>query len=378
MTRAAWASALLGVAVAVAWPTAGWAKASCPSYELGHSDGTHLCGVRAFPGSNPTNDQWQAIFALVASGPGRWGARGPHIPALKSGCGGQETTVPAAFPCEIIKAIAVKESNWRQFCEPTTPSSQKGKPSQTMVAFDCGYGVSQVTSGMRQGETSPLDRDRVSSDPVYNMAAGASLLASKWQSSRCLGNRDPGILEHWYIALWKYNGYSYSNDPSNPTYSSTRGVWDPALGGEAPYQEKVFGIIEKGSKNGTLWTPIALAYPRIDDVAGRGSSPVATVACASPTDCTSTRSTHRSQCDLSAADKALATPDAGAAPGPGAGAGAAGSAATGTPPPTGGTQPSGGCKGCSCSTGDGRVSSLAAAAVAALLLLLARARRRAD
>jgi hypothetical protein len=303
---------LLAAAVFVLIAAAGvQARAACPSYTVG--TGTHHCGVPAVAATNPSADEWQKIFGLVAGGPAKWGSRGPSVPDLKSGCGATEKKVPATFPCEILKALARKESNWKQFCAPSEPATQKGLPSQTIISFDCGYGVSQVTSGMHEGETTTFDRAKVAADPVYNLAAGAGLLAQKWQGARCLATRDPGIIEHWYVALWKYNGYSYSNDPSNPIFSSTRGIYDPAVGGAAPYQEKVFGIIEKGSSGGKLWKPIALAYPRIEDVAGRRSEPVAKIECGSPTDCSpgALRTTHRSLCTLTEATGVAPPPDAG-------------------------------------------------------------------
>jgi len=304
------------------------ARASCPSYTAGTTDGTHHCGVKAAAGVNPSTDEWKAIFSLIAQGPKKCGSRGPSVPDLISGCGADQKKVPATFPCEILKALGQKESNWKQFCAPSEPASEKGKPAQTLIARDCGYGVSQMTSGLHEGETATFDRDKVASDPVYNLATGAALLAQKWQGSRCIQNRDPGIIEHWYVALWKYNGYSYSNDPANPIFSSSRGVYDPKVGGAAPYQEKVFGIIENGSNNGRLWTPIALAYPRIEEVTGRGATPVPTMECGSPTDCsyTTKRATHRTRCTFT---------DTAAVPGVTTPNGAAGSSGkTSSKPPT--------------------------------------------
>jgi len=361
------------------------ARARCPSYSRAATadpSSKHHCGVEAVAGKNPSTDDWKAIFALVAQGPKKWGSRGPAIADLKSGCATPKK-VPATFPCEVLKAIGQKESNWTQFCAPTEPASEKGKASQTLIAFDCGYGVSQVTSGMSEGGKASFDRERVSSDPVYNLAAGAALLAEKWQGARCIEDRDPGVIEHWYIALWKYNGYSYSNDPSNPIFGSSRGVWNPAVGGAAPYQERVFGIIENGSKGGTLWKPIALAYPRIEDVAGRKPDPVAKIECASPTDCTNRRSTHRSGCDLSEADRLLGGGTGGsAAAGPGTGGrpgtsatGAGGSGvegAGGAAAPEGGGDTGGG--GCGCGAAVAIALTLLAAGAAVVVLLLRRRR----
>src|SRR5262249_48926782 len=71
--------------------------------------------------------------------------------------------------------------------------------------------------------------------------------------------------------------------------------------------------------------PIPLAYPRIEDVAGRKSDPIAKIECASPTDCTETRPTHRSLCKL---EEAIALLDKPVVPKkPPATTGAAGAAA---------------------------------------------------
>ena len=70
------------------------------------------------------------------------------------------------------------ESNWRQFCVPTEPPDQEGGESRTVISFDCGYGIAQVTSGMHVGETPDFDRERVAADPVYNLATGTRILAT--------------------------------------------------------------------------------------------------------------------------------------------------------------------------------------------------------
>lgn len=275
------------------------ARAFCPSYTLSSPQNSYNCGVEAAPGSNPSPSAWQPIFALVAGGPSAWGAAGPPVADLSQGCGKPEPehAIPARFPCEILKAIAMVESGWRQFCVPDTPADQVGGPSRTIIAFDCGYGIGQVTSGMHEGEAPAFDRNRVASDPTYNLATGAQILASKWQVAACVGDRDARVIEDWYAALWAYNGFSYVNNPSNPNYDSNRGVWDPKVGGAAPYQEKVMGWIEHPPGDPQYWQPVALAYPNPGQMGGAGSPPaLAEPSCASPTDCASTRATHTSEC----------------------------------------------------------------------------------
>lgn len=275
------------------------ADAYCPSYTASSASNDHNCAIEAVPGENPTIDEWNDIFALVSLGPAAWGEAGPSVPDIRSGCDKPDppTSVPARFPCELLKAIAMTESGWKQFCVPESPPDQVGKTSRTLIAFDCGYGVGQVTSGMHVGEMPSFDRDRVAGDPTYNLATGTRILADKWRAVKCVGDRDPTVIEHWYTATWAYNGLAFSNNPTNPNYDPDRGVWNPAVGGAAPYQEKVWGYME----HATRWAPTALAYPALADIGSAGSpNELPEPRCASPTDCTATRSVHETSCKAAA------------------------------------------------------------------------------
>ncbi len=301
---------LLALAVALASRAA---SAACPCYTASSSANTYHCGIEAAPGTNPSLTQWKGIFALVSGGPAAWGSAGPAVGSIGQGCGRPtpNTSVPARFPCELLMAIAMQESGWKQFCVPTTPSDQVGGAERTIISFDCGYGVGQVTSGMHQGETPAFDRALVASDATYNLATGTQILAEKWRATNCVGDNLPAVIEHWYSAAWAYNGLSYSNNPNNPNFSSTRGVWRPSVGGAAPYQEHVFGWMEYPPST-QHWASLPFAYPDPADI-GTGSSPpsLPEPSCASPTDCARTRSPHVSSCF--AADAGTVTPpvDAG-------------------------------------------------------------------
>ncbi len=269
----------------------------CPSYTLSSPNNNNDCGIEAVVGTNPTPAEWSQIFDLVSRGPAEWGNAGPSVPDIGQGCGKPEPIhdVPARFPCELLKAIAMVESGWRQFCVPTTPSDQVGGASRTIISFDCGYGIGQVTSGMHIGEAPSFDRQRVAAEPTYNLATGTRILAGKWLATNCVGDNQPTIVEDWYSATWAYNGLAYVNNPSNPNYDANRGVYDPAVNPAAPYQEKVFGRIEHPS-NG-LWSSVALAYPNPGDCGTSGSPPdLPEPDCASPTDCVGTRSVHVTEC----------------------------------------------------------------------------------
>lgn len=292
-------AAVIGAGLGIAGiALAGRAEAYCPCYTASSAYNQDDCGVEAAPGTNPSTAEWKSIFDLVSQGPGVWGDNGPSVGDIGQGCGKPEPlhSVPARFPCELLKAIAMQESGWRQFCVPTLPDDQIGGPSRTIISFDCGYGVGQVTSGMHAGENPSFDRDRVANDATYNLATGTQILASKWKATNCVGDNQPKVIEHWYSAAWAYNGLAYVNNPNNPNYDPNRGVWNPDIGGGAPYQEKVFGWIEHPPY--ADWAPTELAYPNPGDIGGGGVPPeLPEPDCASPTDCGATRSTHATICD---------------------------------------------------------------------------------
>ena len=295
----------------------------CPCYTASSPNNSHNCAIGAVNGTNPTNAQWAGIFDLVSKGPAAWGTQGPTVSDIGQGCGKPEPshTVAARFPCELLKAIAKVESGWRQFCIPTTPSDQVGGPSRTIISFDCGYGVGQVTSGMHTGENPSFDRQKVASDPTYNLATGTRILAGKWAATSCVGDNQPTIVEDWYTATWAYNGLAYVNNPNNPNYASDRGVYNPAVNNAAPYEEKVFGWIEHPS-NGQ-WPSVALAYPQLGSIGNSGApGGLPEPICASPTDCVNHRTVHTPMC--------IDNPGTGGAGGSGVG-GASATAQTGGP-----------------------------------------------
>ncbi len=290
-----------GVAVALAALVASVpraADASCPSYTPAETAGGYNCGVDPAPGTNPSIAAWQVIFGDVAPGKASWGTNGPDIGTFSSGCGkpNAPTQVAAHFPCHVLYAITMVESGWRQFCTPTTPSQSVGDPSQTIISFDCGYGIGQVTSGMHVGETPSFDRARVASEPEYNLATGTLILASKWKATQCVGDNNPDLVEDWYTSIWAYNGLVYKNNPNNPNLTAGRGVYNPANGGSYAYQEEVFGWMEHPPSD-KRWAALAPAYPDRGEIGSGGAPPaLSEPSCASPTDCTNKRSTHVSVC----------------------------------------------------------------------------------
>ncbi|HYQ62004.1 SGNH/GDSL hydrolase family protein [Actinophytocola sp.] len=153
---------------------------------------------------------------------------------------------------------------------------------------DCGYGVAQVTDGMRRTGTGLLPPEQqlaVAVDYATNIAAGLRILQQKWNQTRALGmtvnGGDASRMESWFAALWAYNsginpqastgnttgcspgpnctdaagngpggnyGLGWSNNPARPDYPFNRTPFldndnydDARHPQHWPYPEKVIG-----------------------------------------------------------------------------------------------------------------------------------------
>ena len=272
---------------------------ACPCHSVNATPNAQNCGVEAVAGTNPTVTEWQPIFEEVAHGPAGWGTQGPPLGDIGQGCGKPEPAhaVAPVFPCELLRAIAMVETGWRQFCTPTLPASQVGLSSSTIISFDCGYGIGQVTSGMHVGETPSFDRARVAAEPIHNLATGTQILAAKWSATNCVGDNQPRVVEDWYVATWAYNGLSAVNNPNTPNYDAMRPVCDPSKGcAGRPYQERVWGYLEH-PPTAAHWTPLLPAYPDRGDIGMAVKPPsLPEPGCAGPTDCVARRPIHHSAC----------------------------------------------------------------------------------
>ncbi|MFO0624032.1 MAG: hypothetical protein U0325_00325 [Polyangiales bacterium] len=280
------AAALVFAAVTLVGASAGaqcTTRSSCPPCTM--------CRVAPASGSNPTVGEMSTLFDRVAAGPQAYGALGWDFGGrntIGAGSGwctgsGRRDTVAVSFPCVLLKAIYLTESSWRQFCT----------DQQTVISFDCGYGIAQVTSGMRRGETSAYDANRVASSAAYNVSVGAAILADKWRASPCVGGNDPDVIEHWYFATWGYNGFAFSNNPNNPMYAADRrefrtpGVASAQVRGNYPYQELVWGYAHYPLTT-SHYTGIALAYPARGGICASCGRPTASLP--------SIAGEHRSEC----------------------------------------------------------------------------------
>ena len=210
------------------------------------------------------------------------------LPPIESGPRNARTAGANKVPPILLKSIAWIESSITQ----TAGEVPFGSIGPALVSFDCGHGITQVTSGMTvpQGEAgrgSP-EQALVATHFAYNIARGARILADKWNEApemRPIAGSDtnghPEILENWYFAIWGYNGFTgpganRSNHPMDPIYGSwPRAPYSCGASGDGkghnrgnyPYQELVLGCamnppIVEGKP---LWQSQAISLPNLSD-----------------------------------------------------------------------------------------------------------------
>ena len=147
----------------------------------------------------------------------------------------EEIATKRGIPSVILKSIAKIESSFNQF-------NRNGKP---LTSRGGHIGIMQISGSSRS-----YDLEKLKNDPVYNIEAGANHLLGKWKMANekmaQIGNMDPNILEHWYFALWGYNGLLDRNNPnvSNRTYQDR--VYEIAL---KDYGQKITPISKKSIPN---------------------------------------------------------------------------------------------------------------------------------
>lgn len=209
------------------------------------------CPLPAVSGVQPSTTTLATTFEkagqnLLESG-------GPLYPTIGKGYP-NITYVSGSVPCIILKAVGYTETKWRQF----------DPQGLTVISFDCGYGIMQITSGMSGG--AGFDPARVVREPAYNIGTGTKALIDKWNTTPSIGSNDPMVAENWYYAVWAYNGFGtmsngYINNPNNPKYNVNR----PPFNGTQPranypYQELVWGYAAN-SPGTDYWTSVPLTLP---------------------------------------------------------------------------------------------------------------------
>ena len=225
------------------------------------------CAVAGTASYQPWDSEVASVFERAGSR--NLGAGYPQPRSLEVGYP-QETLSQAQIPCVVLKSIGFVESSWGQ----AVGSVPDGSTGPTKVSPSCGYGIMQITSGMRNPGELPVDvQTRIAEDYAYNIAWGTGMLADKWNSAPNfippVGKRDPSVAENWYYAVWAYNSFSAKNNPNNPDLPWPR----PAFNGTQsrsnyPYQELVWGYAANPPRsNGIpLWDAVPLSLPKREDV----------------------------------------------------------------------------------------------------------------
>lgn len=140
-------------------------------------------------------------------------------------------------PAQVLLGIMAQESNmWQASPHAVDGESANfeqggfygrnvGVESVNCAKADCGYGATQVTTGMTVGDGSTVyshdQQVALTVDYAANIAAGLNILIDKWNQMKDLGvvanNADPRYIENWWFALWAYNsGWHKLNDPTDP------------------------------------------------------------------------------------------------------------------------------------------------------------------
>ena len=221
------------------------------------------CPVPPSSGTQPYPAQLAPVFDRA--GLNTLGSAGPAVPMLSYGYPPTQAKMAPYAPCILLKAIGYTESNWKQF------NATSGQTGNTVISYDCGYGIMQITSGMTGG--AGFDPNRVAAEPAYNIGTGALILMQKWNAmysysdwQHYIGNANPYVVEDWYYAVWAYNSFSWRNNPNNPIYPQNRPAFDGTQPrNNYPYQELIWGYSAHPptdqSTGNPYWQPLPITLP---------------------------------------------------------------------------------------------------------------------
>jgi hypothetical protein len=202
------------------------------------------------------------------------------------------------IPPQIVLGVLAQESNLWQASRFTAPGNT-GNPligdyygtrstgsiwEIDYTEADCGYGIGQITDGMRvsghprvDDETGlpiesalPEDKQRaIALDYTVNIAKAVQMLGDKWNELAHAGllvnDGDSGYIENWFLTTWAYNsgfhpdkgdgspwGVGWFNNPISTVYNPARSPFletqaDAAHPQDWPYPEKITGWAAYGA-----------------------------------------------------------------------------------------------------------------------------------
>ncbi|MEV4052648.1 SGNH/GDSL hydrolase family protein [Amycolatopsis sp. NPDC049688] len=233
-------------------------------------------------------------------------------------------------PAQVLLGVMAQESNmWQSGMNTVDGESGNfnqggfygkgvGVDSVNFGNVDCGYGATQVTTGMRVSEGTsvytPTQQVALTVDYAANIAAGLNILIDKWNQMKQVGitvnNGDPAKIENWWYALWAYNsgwhavgevagvyGLGWANNVANEDFPPDRNGFldasydDAKTPGHWAYPERVLGwakhpLVRLDWKAGTYGT----AYqPALWPNAGTPQRPPLGTFCSTAVQCDMTQ-----------------------------------------------------------------------------------------
>ena len=201
------------------------------------------------------------------------------------------------IPPQIVLGVLAQESNLWQASRFTAPGNT-GNPLMgdyygtratgsiweiDYEEADCGYGIGQITDGMRVPghprvnddglpieSALPEDKQRaIALDYTANIAKAVQMLGDKWnelaRAGLLVNDGDPDYIENWFLTTWAYNsgfnpdkgdgtpwGVGWFNNPISTRYNPARAPFlqtqaDAAHPQDWPYPEKVTGWAAYGT-----------------------------------------------------------------------------------------------------------------------------------
>jgi hypothetical protein len=204
-----------------------------------------------------------AFLALLAALAPALAAAGPYVDPSPAEIRAKLKAAGVArdIPPKILYGIAYQESGWRQF-------DAGGDP---LIGSDGkGIGIMQVTT-IPDG----VDVERLKTDIDYNIAVGADILVTKWGYAPTvfpvIGDGSPHCYEHWFFAVWAYNGLKADNPYPDAIWqhiADGHGLWTGQVITPVPDSWLVGGLPPKVPSVTTpqpehWWSPAGLPRPTL-------------------------------------------------------------------------------------------------------------------
>lgn len=166
---------------------------------------------------------------------------------------------PPHVSAAIMHGMAYVESNWHQFntSDYRVGNGPVGSPIQS---FDGGWGEFQQTWGMppqcQQAGNCRGDVNKIQYSQSYNIGVGAAALIDAWNGTAGVTSgahsNDPFKANHWFFAVWAYNG-AYGNNPIDVP-SNHYAHWYPGAPFHSVYEEYVWYFAAHSQYTSNRWT----------------------------------------------------------------------------------------------------------------------------